>query len=83
MEREIVTMRKMSEKSVLHFGMWQNLTVGFLIGAGRSQYLAWVYYNYERITFLDEVLDKNKVRAIPAMKFEELQKYYLEWKGVK
>jgi len=43
----------------------------------------WQFEEFVKAKELERVKDKNKVRSIPAMKFEELQKYYLEWKGVK
>ena len=56
----VVALRKLSFKSKMNFGKHAEQTVEHLIEAN-PYYLVWVYYNMDKISFIDEVLDKLKV----------------------
>lgn len=51
-------LRKLTEKSILGFGKYTDLTVGNLLALGRTRELRWIYYHCSMITFMDDILDK-------------------------
>jgi len=52
----VTTLRKLTLKSTLKFGKYTDYTVQQVIDIGKKSYLAWVYYNMDRITFTEEIL---------------------------
>lgn len=52
----VVALRKLTLKSKINFGKYAEHTVGSLIEAN-PYYLVWLYYNADRISFVDEVMD--------------------------
>ena len=51
-----VNLRKLSLKSTIGFGRYSEMKVGNIIKVDLS-YLAWVYFNQSKITFLPEILE--------------------------
>lgn len=54
---DVVRLRKLTTKSVLGFGKYQDSTVGHLLGYNQTTYLRWVYYNCSNIDFAEDILD--------------------------
>ncbi len=52
----IVTLRTLTEKSVIGFGHLKTTTVGDLLRTRQYKDLISLYYNLERITFCDDIL---------------------------
>lgn len=55
---DVVRLRKMTRKSVMGFGKYEDSTVGHLIDYQKTPYLRWVYYNNSNIDFMPDVLDE-------------------------
>lgn len=55
---DAVILRTLTNKSVLGFGQYRELTVLEIINLQKSGYLRYAYFNFYGITFTDEVLDK-------------------------
>ena len=55
---DIVTLRKLTEKSTLKFGQYHDIPIYNLLDLQRNTYLRWVYYNSSNITFMDNILFK-------------------------
>lgn len=55
---DVILLRKLTEKSLLKFGKYKDLTVMELLNIRKHPYIRWVYYNMSNITFTDEVLQK-------------------------
>lgn len=51
-----ITLRKLSLKSIIGFGRYADLVVQDVINLSREDELIRMYYNLEKISFLDEVL---------------------------
>lgn len=51
-------LRKLSRKSQLKFGIYSDNTVQDLLTFKKYNYLRWVYFNCDRISFLDDILDE-------------------------
>jgi hypothetical protein len=54
-----VLLRTLTEKSILKFGRYNDLTVNEIMGSLRTKgkiYLTWVYYNCSNISFHEDVL---------------------------
>lgn len=51
-------LRKLSRKSTLKFGVYGDNTVQELLTFKRYNYLRWVYFNCDMITFMDDILDE-------------------------
>lgn len=59
-----VLYRKLAHKSMIDFGKYQDYTVSNVLKVDPA-WLAWAYYNYDRISFIDEILDYLQVERIP------------------
>ena len=55
---DVVMLRKLTEKSTLKFGQYQDIPIYNLLDLQRNTYLRWVYYNSSNITFMDNILLK-------------------------
>lgn len=55
---DTVRLRTLTEKSVIGFGRYSDSTVGMLISYEKTHYLRWCYFNFESITFTDDILSK-------------------------
>jgi hypothetical protein len=53
---DVVTLRILTEKSVMGFGQFKDMTVRHVIDLRRGQYLRWCYYNMSGISFNEQVL---------------------------
>jgi hypothetical protein len=60
---DVPLLRKMTEKSILTFGMYKGMTVDHVLRLGKMDYLRYIYYNVVGITFTDELLYKISVRG--------------------
>jgi len=56
MESKIVSLRTLTRKSLLWFGKYQGLSIQQIIDLRNQTYLRWLYYNYEGITFIEDIL---------------------------
>jgi hypothetical protein len=58
-------LRKMATRSIIGFGKYSDLMVGDLLKGSHNerQYLAYLYYNKELVSFIDEVLDDLKIEG--------------------
>ena len=59
---DIILLRTLSRKSSLGFGQYSNMTIHQIINIHKTGYLRWVYYNFEGITFTDDILNEIYVR---------------------
>ena len=57
----VTLLRKLSLKSKLNFGQYADLSIQELINLEKKSYLRWVYFNCDKITFFDEILDEIKI----------------------
>jgi nitrogen regulatory protein PII-like uncharacterized protein len=55
---DILRLRTLTEKSKMGFGRFHDYTVGDILIMGKEDYLQWVYYNSDMISFMPQVLDK-------------------------
>lgn len=60
---ETILLRKMTLKSKMSFGKYTNCTIEFILNA-EKEYLRWLYYNNESITFIDEILNMLGIETI-------------------
>ena len=54
----VVLLRKLTNKSIMNFGKYFDLTVQQCLDTKKRKYLRWVYFNCSNITFTDELLDE-------------------------
>lgn len=54
---DVVTLRTLTQKSILGFGKYKECSVSVLLDLKHSRYLRWVYYNIAGISFTDEILE--------------------------
>lgn len=57
-ETEYIQLRRLAMKSKMPGGKFKDRTVENLIESGHEWYLAFIYYRYEHLSFLDEILDR-------------------------
>ena len=73
-----VNKRVLTLKSRLGFGKYANNTIQEIVNLGKNQYLRWVYYNYEHIDYIEEILNiiyiTDEYRIIKPAKNVELLK---------
>jgi hypothetical protein len=86
-----VLLRKLTNKSILKFGKFAELTVQQCIDTKKKKYLRWVYFNCSNITFTDELLDEllipvwyrfdkpNKNTELGKKLDDNLRETYPEW----
>ena len=53
---DVVKLRKLAHKSMWTYGKYDGYTVSNIIITNKI-YLLWAYYNLEKISFIDEILD--------------------------
>ena len=53
---DVVKLRKLAHKSVWTYGKYNGYTVANILITNKI-YLLWAYYNLEKISFIDEILD--------------------------
>lgn len=58
---DVTLLRKLTLKSKLNFGQYNDLSINELINLQKKAYLRWVYFNCDKITFLDEILEEIKI----------------------
>jgi len=58
---DVTLLRKLTEKSKLKFGKYQDLTVGEVLNLQHPNYIRWAYYNCDMISFMDDVLEKVRI----------------------
>jgi hypothetical protein len=58
---DVVLFRKLTWKSVIKFGKYKDLSIQQIYNLGHTQYLRYLYYNMESISFIDEILGKINV----------------------
>ncbi len=55
---DIIRLRTLTEKSILGFGKYAEMSIQQIIDIQKSHYLIWVYYNISAITFIPKILDE-------------------------
>lgn len=55
---QAIRLRILTEKSIIGFGKYNLLTIGEILTLGHTNYLRYVYYNFESISFTDDILKK-------------------------
>ena len=55
---DIVRLRTMTEKSIIGFGKYTDLSVGNLLSMNKTRELRWIYFNCSFLTFMPEILEK-------------------------
>jgi hypothetical protein len=73
---DVILLRKLSYKSVLNFGKHAEMSVQQLIDLSNVNYLIWIYYNMEGITFIDDILINDFHLNLAG------EKYYIKKPGV-
>ena len=58
----VTLLRTLTLKSRLKFGKYADYTVDYLLYNHREDYLVWVYYNTDKITFTADLLTKLDIR---------------------
>lgn len=58
----VVTLRKVTLKSKMRGGKYDNLTFGEIAAMGDRAYLRWVYYNFAGIDFADDVKEAANIK---------------------
>ena len=58
---DIPILRILSRKSTLGFGKYGDLSIQQLLDLRKGQYIRWVYYNFEGITFQDDILKEASI----------------------
>lgn len=53
---DLVQLRTLTEKSIINFGKYAGVSVKQLLSFNKTE-VAWIYFNYEHISFTDSVLD--------------------------
>ena len=53
---DVIKLRKLAHKSVWTYGKYDGYTVANILITNKI-YLLWAYYNLEKISFIDEILD--------------------------
>lgn len=48
----------MTEKSIIGFGRYTDLSVGNLLAMKKTRDLRWIYYNCSMLSFIPDILDK-------------------------
>jgi len=77
---DLIRLRTLTDKSVLGFGQYRDMTLRQIIDYGKTNYLGWVYFNCETIDFhidlLNEIYINHKYRLTKPAKAPEL---YEKW----
>ena len=60
---DVPLLRTMTEKSVIGFGKHALCTVTHILRLGKNDYLRWLYYNINGITFTEDLLYKINIRG--------------------
>jgi len=66
---DIPLLRTLTKKSKLGFGKYADIPIQQIFDYKQPTYLRWIYYNYEGITFTDDILNE-----IPILKDERINK---------
>ena len=53
---DVVLLRTLTRKSILNFGRHAPIPIGDLVDLQKVNYLRWIYYNYEGLTFTEDIL---------------------------
>lgn len=59
---QVILLRTLTEKSILGFGKYAEMSIRQILDLHKSVYLRWIYYNLSGITFTDEILSKIFIR---------------------
>ncbi len=54
---DVITLRKLTRKSLWTYGKYDGYTVNDIMITNKT-YLIWAYYNFDKISFVDEILDE-------------------------
>jgi len=58
---EAILLRTLTEKSQLKFGKYADLTVREVINLQHPSYLRWCYFDCNKISFVDEILEELRI----------------------
>ena len=65
-------LRTLTQKSVMKFGKYSDITVKNLLDLNKTTYLRWCYYNCSEITFTEDILEL--IRIPPDFRIEKPSK---------
>ena len=57
-----ILLRKLTKKSILGFGKYEDVAICNMLDMNYKSYLRWVYYNCSMITFVDDILDEINIK---------------------
>lgn len=77
----VCLLRKLSRKSVIGFGSFRDLSVQQLLDTGRKFQLTEMYYQLDKITFLDDILEE--LNITDDWRIEKPGKHYQKFKAFK
>ena len=55
-EEDVIHLRTMTRKSVIHFGQYNGQTIEEILRLGKNSYLRFIYYNIEGVSFIEDIL---------------------------
>jgi len=57
----VTLLRTLTEKSQLKFGKYEYLTVREVLNLKHPQYIRWCYFNLDKISFIEDILNEVKI----------------------
>jgi hypothetical protein len=60
---DVTRLRILTYKSRFNFGKFADLSVHQALSLGEINYVRWVYYNIEKISYMEEILDRVGITA--------------------
>lgn len=58
---DVTLLRKLTEKSIFGFGKYADLAVRDVLNLRHPTYIRWCYFNLDKISFMDNILDEIKI----------------------
>lgn len=58
---DVTLSRKLTEKSKFGFGKYSDLKVREVLNMNHPNYIRWCYFNADKISFIDNILDEVKI----------------------
>ena len=62
LNNSVILCRKLTWKSIIGFGMYSDCSVQHVFDANHTKYLRWIYYNFSKINFTEEILRAINIR---------------------
>ena len=58
---DVTLLRKLADKSKFGYGKYSDLSVRDVLNLGHPNYIRWCYFNSDKISFLDSILDEVRI----------------------